>query len=342
MSRGNVFLVINLGCEMLYVIDQRLKAQHVNLEKSAQVLRDLTGVLLDPKFLTQLISTTEGPENLLTSQQCRLLMWDIASCSLMRLDTTSYEKLWDLMVILFKWQLHIASSHPEKLLEVTLRHLDGIGKLMTEMKKSILIDCAKKTLIDFWDVLGSAERMRILKSLMKWLRPFRVKISILLRLGLQQNDGKFVDIAPDDQRQFYALSIGENIYAKSANMGKSRSPSGQLQASSLSTLQASTNDLTALADQLTVVSDEGMSQSTYALLDNIILNDRPIEEGEKNPSDPPQKSHEFIRITSNDTVASRLEDLGFPLNDDDGASQEVELTAHEQLLQLLDMETTED
>lgn len=34
--RTNIFLIINLGCEMLYVIDQRLKAQSITLEKSAQ------------------------------------------------------------------------------------------------------------------------------------------------------------------------------------------------------------------------------------------------------------------------------------------------------------------
>lgn len=32
----NAFLVINLGCEMLYVIDQRLKAQCITVEKSGQ------------------------------------------------------------------------------------------------------------------------------------------------------------------------------------------------------------------------------------------------------------------------------------------------------------------
>lgn len=36
MSKGNLFLVINLGCEMLYVIDQRLKAQRITVDKSAQ------------------------------------------------------------------------------------------------------------------------------------------------------------------------------------------------------------------------------------------------------------------------------------------------------------------
>lgn len=36
MSKGNIFLVLNLGCEMMYVIDQRLKAQRITVEKSAQ------------------------------------------------------------------------------------------------------------------------------------------------------------------------------------------------------------------------------------------------------------------------------------------------------------------
>lgn len=36
MSNSNLFLILNLGCEMLYVIDQRLQAQSVGLEKSTQ------------------------------------------------------------------------------------------------------------------------------------------------------------------------------------------------------------------------------------------------------------------------------------------------------------------
>lgn len=40
MTRGaNVFLIVNLGCEMMYVIDQRLKAQSITVEKSAQGIR---------------------------------------------------------------------------------------------------------------------------------------------------------------------------------------------------------------------------------------------------------------------------------------------------------------
>lgn len=36
MSLVNIFLLINLGCEMLYIIDQRLIAQAVSRDKAAQ------------------------------------------------------------------------------------------------------------------------------------------------------------------------------------------------------------------------------------------------------------------------------------------------------------------
>lgn len=38
--RANVFILVNLGCEMLFVIDQRLKAQEIPLEKSIQGMKE--------------------------------------------------------------------------------------------------------------------------------------------------------------------------------------------------------------------------------------------------------------------------------------------------------------
>lgn len=35
MSLSNIFLLVNLGCEMLYIIDQRLIAQEIAKDKSA-------------------------------------------------------------------------------------------------------------------------------------------------------------------------------------------------------------------------------------------------------------------------------------------------------------------
>lgn len=91
-------------------------------------MRDLTNVLLDQKLIVQLMNP-HPCQGVLTAQQCRILLTDIACCSLMRLDMTSMDKLWDLMVMLFKWQLQLIHDDPNRLLELTFRHMDGIGKL---------------------------------------------------------------------------------------------------------------------------------------------------------------------------------------------------------------------
>lgn len=64
---------------------------------------------------------------------------------------TSMDKLWDLMVMLFKWQLYTIRENPSRLLELTFRHMDGVAKLMPEMKKTLLVDSTKRCLIEFWD-----------------------------------------------------------------------------------------------------------------------------------------------------------------------------------------------
>lgn len=36
MAKVNAWLLINLGCEMIYIIDQRLSAQNIDKDKAAQ------------------------------------------------------------------------------------------------------------------------------------------------------------------------------------------------------------------------------------------------------------------------------------------------------------------
>lgn len=192
------------------------------------VLRDLTNVLLDPKLIIQLMNP-HPCQGVLTAQQCRILLTDIACCSLMRLDMTSMDKLWDLMVMLFKWQLQMIHSEPNRLLELTFRHMDGIGKLMPEMKKTMLIDGAKRSLIEIWDSCVEPEKAETIAKLDHWMKPFSVKISILIRLGFQRHDGTFESTASQmhvDMYQHYVDNIGENVYAKSNETIKTKGRDG--------------------------------------------------------------------------------------------------------------------
>ncbi|EDW10236.2 protein OSCP1 [Drosophila mojavensis] len=212
--RANVFILVNLGCEALYVIDQRLKAQQIAADKSLQVIHDVTSVLLEPKFIESLINgSMHSNAQLLTADHCKFMLNDIATCSLMRLDETSMEKLWNLMTMVYKWQLFV-SRHQHHLLDITFRHLDAISRLYPDAKRHMLIDYTKNTLLDFWNACGEEHQLSIYRTNKAWLECFNTKISLLIRLGFQAMDGSF--LTPTDQSHYedYAQCIGDNIYMK--------------------------------------------------------------------------------------------------------------------------------
>lgn len=224
------------------------------------VLRDLTCVLFDQKLIVQLMNS-HPCQHILTVQQCRILLTDIACCSLMRLDMTSMDKLWDLMIMLFKWQLYMIKEEPSRLLELTFRHMDGVAKLMPEMKKTLLIDSTKRYLIEFCDACTPDDIGDLLANLWHWMKPFNVKISILIRSGFQRSDGSF-EAQPSqvhtEHFQDYLDNIGENVYAKNASSAKSkgsRRSSGLNRDEKMNSSAAISNELSSLADQLNITNE---------------------------------------------------------------------------------------
>lgn len=235
MAKVNSWLLVNLGCEMLYIIDQRLMAQYIDKDKSAQgmhvnffysqfrpliffhefkVLRDVTNALLSPNFFAY-ISTT-FTDDIISLQQARILLTDIACCSLMRLDVHSLDKLLDLMLMIFKWQVFLMNS-PDDLLSITLKHLHGIGRLMPEKAKMLLIDQTNQYFFSSWANFADEQKYSIVRKLNKFLAPQSIRISLLIRMKLQLKDGSFVDkltASSNDFFRYYCHNIGENIYEK--------------------------------------------------------------------------------------------------------------------------------
>lgn len=154
--------------------------------------------------------STAFKQNMLTEQQTRDLLTDIATCSIMRLDKNSMDKLWDLMVMIMKYQLYLI-KHPKSLYEMTLRHLHGIRKMPLDSKMEDLIDLTKEFIHENWNSHTDSERLTVLKDTKTWFKPFNTKISVLMRMGLQQSDASFID-ADNDFFLYYKKNIGDNIY----------------------------------------------------------------------------------------------------------------------------------
>lgn len=78
------FLVYNLGCEMIFIIDQRLRAQNSAQERSAKVLLDLAEGLLHGDLMDELFIAKPQPD--VTFIYNTFLR--VAHSTVMRLSTT--------------------------------------------------------------------------------------------------------------------------------------------------------------------------------------------------------------------------------------------------------------
>lgn len=111
----NPYLIINLGGEMVYILDQRLRSQNVSPEKSQKVLQDIIKEMFSDKYVTEVFK----PQHMYTLIETRQIFVKLAHSSIMRLNESSMQKLFDLMLMGFKLQT-VQSCYPEEIYHVTI------------------------------------------------------------------------------------------------------------------------------------------------------------------------------------------------------------------------------
>jgi hypothetical protein len=75
-------LVVNLGCQMIYILDQRLKAQEIAEDKSVRVLHDVLATMFDAQFIDKLFV----PQELYSLPSTRMIFEKLVHLSIMRLS----------------------------------------------------------------------------------------------------------------------------------------------------------------------------------------------------------------------------------------------------------------
>lgn len=274
-------------------------------------------------------------EHLLTPQQIRILLSDIACCSLMRLDINSMDKLWDLMVMVFKWQLTISLNDSQRLVDITFRHMDGVGRLIPESRKTMLIECGKRLIIEYWDKIPDQDV--VVQSVIRFLHPFNVKISILIRLGFQRSDTTFeTNVGDREHFQYYVNNVGENIYAKQAYSAV-RGIVERVQEKPIE----NSREIDSLVEQLNINRKCNVELDESHCGNSNTLDDVRFNFMNENPADQSKiesdNESEFVRVERN--VTANLESImdQFRLeskNHADNANQSIDVT--EELLKMLD------
>jgi len=192
----NPLIVLNMGSEMVYILQQRLKAQKIATDKACRVLMDTVSALFELKM----IESTFRAQATFSSPSVRELFHRITHCSIMRLNDESMDKLYDLMMMGLKVQL-IRSRDSYELIESTLHRIDNIHSIIDSKCASCsehsnllgVIQCVRRRVIrTYFESISSSKLLVVRKRLFQWVQDRKIKVSILLQKKLQSMDGHII------------------------------------------------------------------------------------------------------------------------------------------------------
>lgn len=126
----------------------------------------------------------------------------------MKLDDYSMNKLWDLMSMIFKWQLSVATN--QNIFDITRRHLRSVAMLMPQFFPKTIIEQAMRRFENLSHQFTDDDYKCLNNTLINWFSEYHAKISVLIRLGLQRNDGTFN--LPSTITTNLLHNLGDNIY----------------------------------------------------------------------------------------------------------------------------------
>nr|XP_039257319.1 protein OSCP1-like [Styela clava] len=181
-------LYFNLGGEMLYVLDQRLRAQKVALQRGNKVMGEIVVNMFSKTFMEDLFK----PQAIYSRRAMRSLFEKLVHSSIMRVDADSMEKLYDLMVMTFKHQV-IKCPNPRDLLQVTLNHFDEILQFVSSNAeaKKLVMESFKQS-VKLYDEMPLGDLIFVKQSLLGFLHDSKSKVSIFVNMKAQNRDGTFV------------------------------------------------------------------------------------------------------------------------------------------------------
>lgn len=161
-------------------------------------------VLLHPKLLDELFL----PQPVAAHGVIKQLLQDISATSIMKLDEYSMNKLWDLMTMIFKWQLSSATN--QNIFDISRRHLRSVALLMPHFFPKNIIEDTMGRFEKLKNRLKDDDYKNLCNTIIAWFSEYHTKISVLMRLGFQKKDGTFS--SPSTINTNVLNNLGENIY----------------------------------------------------------------------------------------------------------------------------------
>ncbi|XP_061520580.1 protein OSCP1a isoform X1 [Phycodurus eques] len=198
MSMKTLPLVfINLGGEMLYILDHRLQAHSTSEGKSEKevwsendrkrVMNDIVGTMFSKAFVDELLK----PQLLYSHRTMKVVLTRLAHVSIMKLKTVSMEKLYELMIMAFKYQV-FHCPRPKDLLLISYNHIDTIREFVKDTPALVnKVDETHRKIIEVYSSMTSGEFQLLRQTLLTFLQDMHIRVSIFLKNKIQNPNGRF-------------------------------------------------------------------------------------------------------------------------------------------------------
>lgn len=173
------------------------------------VLDEILSVLLSKQLICELMK----PQPPYTHEKVREIIEEVAQSSIMRLDPTSMNKLWELITMVLKWQVTMSDN----LIKLTSRHLLELEGYIVKPNTKLQLQRVQNIITNFGKVFTQNEQSALREEVLDWLKVFKIRVSLLLRMGLQNEDCSFVMNNTSQFAQEMLRNLGENIYIVTEN-----------------------------------------------------------------------------------------------------------------------------
>ncbi|KAM9385397.1 protein OSCP1a [Pholidichthys leucotaenia] len=188
---------INLGAEMLYILDQRLQAQNTSEDKSEKgvwsendrrrVMNDIVGTMFSRSFMDELLK----PQQLYSHRTMKTVLTRIAHASIMRLNPASMDRLYELMVMAFKYQV-LLCPRPKDLLLISYNHIDTVKEFVKDTPVVVnQVDETHRKIIEVYSSLPEGEFQLLRQTLLIFFQDLHVRVSVFLQNKIQNPNGSF-------------------------------------------------------------------------------------------------------------------------------------------------------
>ncbi|KAM4539896.1 protein OSCP1a [Odontesthes bonariensis] len=179
---------INLGGEMLYILDQRLRAHNTSEDKSEKVMNDIVGTMFGKAFMDELLK----PQQLYSHRTMKTVLTRLAHTSIMRLNPASMERLYELMVMAFKYQVFLC-PRPKDLLLISYTHIDTIREFVKDTPVIVnQVDETHRKIIEVYSSLSDGEFQLLRQTLLIFFQDMHIRVSLFLKNQIQNPNGRFV------------------------------------------------------------------------------------------------------------------------------------------------------